>query len=124
MNALTADDAPRGQVLDARLHLLDRQVLDTAGTPVATLADLELVEAEDGTVVIGCLLFGSVFLARLAGGGPPRSRMHEVPWRSVASVDLAIHLGVAADSLDVTWVERWLRDHVVGRIPGAGHDPR
>ena len=33
-----------GRVLDARLHLLDRQVLDRDGVPVSTVDDLELEE--------------------------------------------------------------------------------
>lgn len=123
MSALTPDERPRGQVVDARLHLLDRQVLDPRRKPVATVADLELVPAADGTVVIGSLLFGSAFLARLVGGHPPSSRMHRVPWRDVTSIGQTVRLAVDADSLDVTWTERWLADHVVGRIPGARHDP-
>jgi hypothetical protein len=31
-----------GQTLDAQLHLLDRQVLDSDGVPVTTVDDLEL----------------------------------------------------------------------------------
>ncbi|TDE91546.1 hypothetical protein EXU48_15480 [Occultella glacieicola] len=123
MNALEPDEPAAGKVLDARLHLLDRQVLDPDDVPVATLADLDLEVAEDGTVTIGAMLFGGVFLARLAGGRPPRSLMHKVPWRDVVEVDQTIHLSVGADGLDATWVERWVRDHVIGRIPGAGHAP-
>lgn len=114
---------PAGRVIDARLHLLDRQVLDPDGVPVAVVADLELRTTESGDVVVDQLLFGSVFLARLIGGSPPRSRMLGVPWRVVTALDDAVRVGVRADSLDVTWVERWVRDHVIGRIPGARHDP-
>jgi hypothetical protein len=35
-----------GQTLDAQLHLLDRQVLDSDGVPVTTVDDLELGAAE------------------------------------------------------------------------------
>ena len=40
------DDPPvkphRGHLLDARLHLLDRQLLDAEGDPVGIVDDLEL----------------------------------------------------------------------------------
>ena len=39
---------PLGQVLDAHLHVLDRQVLDRDGMPVTTADDLELEGIELG----------------------------------------------------------------------------
>ena len=39
---LAAVPAVAGQTLDAQLHLLDRQVLDSDGVPVTTVDDLEL----------------------------------------------------------------------------------
>ena len=41
---------PSGRVLDAHLHLLDRQVLDRDGTPVTTVDDVELDGIELGAV--------------------------------------------------------------------------
>jgi hypothetical protein len=46
-----------------------------------------------------------------------------IPWEVVSDVDVTVHVGVAAQKLDATWVERWVRDHVIGRIPGGRHDP-
>ena len=37
--SLPPDEHPPGLVLDARLHLLDRQVLDVDGVPVCTVDD-------------------------------------------------------------------------------------
>jgi hypothetical protein len=121
-------------VLDARLHLLDRQVLDVDDVPVCTLDDLELkavdgAPAEDGRldggvpVTIAALLTGPVLGTRVFGGRPPSSRWYRLPWAHVSDIGTAVRLGVHGADLDATWLERWTRDHVVGRIPGGHHDP-
>ena len=129
------DSTPTGvRVVDVRLHLLSRQVLDVDGEPVTTVDDLELVAAdapEGGRrdavpgepAEVGAILTGPVLLTRLLGGRPPASRWEPVPWSDVGHVGTAIELTVQADSLDVHWTEDWLREHVVGRIPGGRHDP-
>ncbi|MFF2268153.1 hypothetical protein ACFVTZ_07785 [Cellulosimicrobium cellulans] len=134
------DSTPTGvRVVDARLHLLSRQVLDVDGEPVTTVDDLELVAAggadgaarDDGSrdavpgepAEVGALLTGPVLVTRLLGGRPPASRWERVPWSDVGHVGTAIELTVQADSLDLHWTEGWLREHVVGRIPGGRHDP-
>ncbi|MEU4360579.1 hypothetical protein [Promicromonospora sp. NPDC023987] len=134
-----------GRVLDARLHLLDRQVLDVDGTPVCTLDDLELDVVAgsrpaagpdrspgsgdqppiDGSVpvVITALLTGPVLGTRVFGGRPPVSRWHRLPWSHVTDLSSAVHLGVSGSRFDATWLERWVRNHIIGRIPGGNHDP-
>jgi hypothetical protein len=121
-------------VLDARLHLLDRQVLDVDGMPVCTLDDLEL-EAVDGRsapderidgsvpVVIAALLTGPVLGTRVFGGRPPASRWHRLSWAHVVDIGTAVRLSVHSDDLEATWLERWTHDHIIGRIPGGHHDP-
>lgn len=124
------EPVPAGRVLDARLHLLDRQVLDRDRVPVTTVDDVEL-RGTDGnpdptgadTVVLVELLAGPVLGTRIFGGRPPASRWFRIPWRDVTDVGVSLRLGVRGADLDVTWTERWLRDHVVARIPGGRHDP-
>ena len=120
-----------GRVLDAQLHLLDRQVIDVEGLPVTTVDDLELdgVEADapigpDAPApVISALLTGPVLGTRIFGGRPPSSRLIRLPWRDVSAVDVTIRLGVRSEGLDASWVERWIRDKIIKRIPGGKHDP-
>ncbi|MBE9927919.1 hypothetical protein G8C93_18740 [Cellulosimicrobium cellulans] len=131
------------RVVDARLHLLSRQVLDVDGEPVTTVDDLELVASptaddaapdrspDDGPrdavpgepAEVGAILTGPVLVTRLLGGRPPASRWERVPWADVGHVGTALELTVRADSLDLHWTEDWLREHVVDRIPGGRHDP-
>ena len=122
---------PLGQVLDAHLHVLDRQVLDRDGVPVTTADDLELEGIELGRPIepgapppfVSAILTGPDLATRIFGGRPPVSRRIVIPWRLVTDVGTTIRLGVSGDSLDATWVERWVSDHIIGRIPGGRHDP-
>jgi hypothetical protein len=127
------DDLPdkphRGRLLDARLHLLDRQLLDADKDPVGIVDDLELDGVEPDRAIdvnapapqVTALLSGQVLATRIFGGAPPRSRLQEIPWTSVASVGITVQLRPTDVSFDVHWVERWLRDHIVARIPGGRH---
>jgi len=119
-----------GRLLDAQLHLLDRQVLDRSGTPVTAVDDLELTDVPLGTdlakiepPVIENLLAGAVLGTRIFGGRTPDNRWHRIPWSVIAKLDVAISLEADADDFDVRWSERWVRDRIIARIPGGRHDP-
>jgi hypothetical protein len=121
-----------GRVLDAQLHLLDRQVLDADGVPVTTADDIEIEGLEPGVPILPgtaapsltALLTGPVLGTRIFGGRPPSSRLIRIPWKDVADVGVVISLGVRGDGLAADWVERWIRDKIIARIPGGRHDPR
>ena len=121
-----------GRVLDAQLHLLDRQVLDADGVPVTTADDIEIDGLEAGVPIppgapapsLTALLTGPVLGTRIFGGRPPSSRLIRILWKDVADVGIVISLGVRGGSLDADWVERWVRDKIITRIPGGRHDPR
>jgi hypothetical protein len=118
--------------LDAHLHLLDRQVLDVHGVPVAVVDDLELSDIPAGLEIprdapmptITALLSGPTLATRIFGGRPPKSRMLRTPWVAVREVGVVIKLSVGRDTRDLSWTERWVRDHVIGRIPGGRHTPK
>ncbi|BBX68623.1 PRC-barrel domain-containing protein [Mycolicibacterium psychrotolerans] len=115
-------EAPRsgGLLVDARLHLLDRQLLGTDDAPVGIVDDLE-VDATDGRTAarVTAILTGQVLATRILGGQPPRSRLEAIPWRLVSAVGTVLHIDAHPETLDNLWVERWLRDHVIARIPGG-----
>jgi hypothetical protein len=123
------DKPHRGRLLDARLHLLDRQLLDDSDDPVGIVDDLELSGIElDADIAAGAdapqvtgLLSGQVVATRIFGGAPPRSRLQEIPWELVGSVDAVVKLEQTGTDFDVNWVERWLRDHIIKHIPGGRH---
>jgi hypothetical protein len=119
-------------VLDARLHLLDRQVLDRNGVPVTTVDDLEVEGVPVGEDLpergrppaLSALLAGSVLVTRIFGGRPPSSRLERIPLDRVAEVGIVLRLTTTADEETTDWTERWLRDRVIRHIPGGRHDPR
>ncbi len=114
-----------GRVLDANIHLLDRAVLDRDGVPVLAVDDVEIDWPDDGgPVLLTSLVLGSGLTSRFFGAHQPRHTRLTVDWREVVDVGSAVQLGADRDDLDATWHERWLRDRVVGRIPGGRHDPR
>jgi hypothetical protein len=130
MSAASDNQSPR--YLDAQLHLLDRQVLDVDGVPIAVVDDLELSEIPAGQEippdtpppVITALLSGPALATRIFGGRPPESRMLRTPWLAIREVGVVIKLSVGRDTQDLFWTERWVRDHVIGHIPGGRHTPK
>jgi hypothetical protein len=130
MSAAGDNQSPR--YLDAHLHLLDRQVLDVHGVPVAVVDDLELSKIPAGqeippdtpAPVITALLSGPTLATRIFGGRPPESRMVRTPWVAIREIGVVIKLSVGRDTQDLFWTERWVRDHVIGRIPGGRHIPK
>jgi hypothetical protein len=130
MSAASDNQSPR--YLDAQLHLLDRQVLDVDGVPIAVVDDLELSEIPAGQEippdtpppVITALLSGPALATRIFGGRPPESRMLRTPWVAIREIGVVIKLSVGRDTQDLFWTERWVRDHVIGRIPGGRHTPK
>jgi hypothetical protein len=128
MTAETGDQGVRW--IDAHLHLLDRQVLDAHGVPIAVVDDLELssvpvgleIPVDTPPPVITALLSGPVLGTRIFGGRPPRSRMHRTPWEAVVDVGVVIKLAIGGATTDLTWTERWVRDRIIARIPGGRHN--
>jgi hypothetical protein len=130
MSAASDNQSPR--YLDAHLHLLDRQVLDVHGVPIAVVDDLELSEIPAGQEIppdtsppgITALLSGPTLATRIFGGRPPESRMMRTPWVAIREIGVVIKLSVGRDTQDLFWTERWVRDHIIGRIPGGRHTPK
>ncbi|HET9871131.1 MAG TPA: hypothetical protein VFP89_00880 [Propionibacteriaceae bacterium] len=133
MRSTYPPDPPQsGRLIDAHLHLLDRQILDRDEVPVSVVDDLELSELDTpGTIAEGAppphitaLLSGPVLATRIFGGRPPPSRWRRIPWTLVSQVGITLRLNVGGESLDATWTERWVRDHIIARIWGGRHDPQ
>lgn len=129
MPELPAYECP-GQVLDLNLHILDRQVLDNDDVPIGHVDDVEVEGIEPGHTldpgsppVVTNLVLSSGLLPRMFGGRPPSTRLHRVPWSAVSNIGTAIELGQPGSAFDVTWPERWARDHVIRHIPGGRHAP-
>jgi hypothetical protein len=115
---------------DARLHLLDRQVIDVHGVPLTAVDDLELTGVDGPSLLPGTpapevtsIISGASLGTRIFGGRPPLDRMHRIEWSAVFEVGVVVRLAVGGETLTVTWAERWVRDRIIARIPGGSHDP-
>lgn len=113
--------------------LLDRQILDRDGEPVGKVDDVELDVGPDGSPAVAALLVGQRALGDRIGGrlgrwmaGAARRLSHDdrpvarIPFDLVADISSSVNLSVRRELLADPPLELWLRDHVVGRIPGAG----
>ena len=122
--------------LDAALRLLDRQLVDKDGRPAGKVDDLEFSDPGDNleqpqvTAILtgpGALAgrlntrFGR-WLARVGARlrAPGRELPSRVPFEQVEAVGSAIRLRITADRLATGAGEAWVRQQLIGRLPGAG----
>jgi hypothetical protein len=127
----------RGRELDAGRELLDHQLVDRDGFLCGNVDDVEFDVPADGELPrVTALLNGPGVLATRLGGplfrglGELHRRLHptlngaaHIPMRDVTEIGSAIKLNVSRGELDGGRFELWVRDHVIRRIPGAGHAP-
>lgn len=130
-------DADKGRTLWAALELLDRQILDCDETPAGKVDDLEFEAAtRPGELpVLTNILSGQAALAyrlnrRIARGLEYLRRVIEpasepgpgrISWSLVKDVTTNVALSVRARDVPNAAVERWLAEHIIGRLPGGQH---
>jgi sporulation protein YlmC with PRC-barrel domain len=127
-----------GRTLDAGLHLLDRQLVDSEGKMAGKVDDLEL-QFPDGGVgppILTAIYAGPGALSRRIGGKigawieSVHARLHHeaepgparVPFGVVKRIENEIGLSVPKRDLDVSLFEDWVRDRIISKIPGAQHE--
>jgi sporulation protein YlmC with PRC-barrel domain len=122
----------RGRQLDLGLHLMDRQVVDRDGRLVCKVDDLELSPDESGNLVVTAILVGPRALGPRLGGWLGRwlagtgSRLSEqepprIEFGQVTDIGSAVRIARTAEEVDVSQLEDWLSEHVIGKIPGERH---
>ena len=113
------------ELYDLGHHLLDRRVVDRHGRQLGRVDDIELSDEDPprvsaimlGPEALGRRLggvLGTVTRSRPDDGMPPR-----IAWEHVTEIGSDIATDLDADELDFPRSERWLREHVVDRLPGA-----
>jgi sporulation protein YlmC with PRC-barrel domain len=126
-----------GRVMYAGLELLDRQLIDRDGWLAGKVDDLELDISSGELPVVTAILSGPGALSSQLGGRIGRwlasvhrrlradaeSGAARVPFGVVKRVDDHVELTIDRESLESYEGERWARDVVISRIPGAGHAP-
>jgi hypothetical protein len=126
-----------GRHVWAGLKLLDRQLLDRADRSAGCCDDIELTAfADDDQLYASAILSGPGALAYRQGrrrSGRWLRRVHgyvsvgddddptRIPFNVVSDLGASIKLGLDVEAVGSNSGERWIRDHVIGRIPGNGH---
>jgi hypothetical protein len=129
-----------GRVLHAELDLLDHQLRDRDGRLCGNIDDLELSRSETGALYVTALLSGpGTLLVRFgcgrlgrwlerfrretgAYGQSGREDAGRIPMALVRQIGPVIDVAASADELASSQSERWVRQHIIGRIPGSAHD--
>jgi hypothetical protein len=133
----TAAATAGGRRLDAALRLLDRQLVDRDGRLCGKVDDLELERQDDGSLVVTAILTGPGALGprlpgvlgrvtvaawrRLHGDAEPGAS--RIPFERVAEIDSAVHVTMSRVEAPTYGLERWARENVVEKLPGAGDAP-
>ena len=127
-----------GRVLDAALQLLDRQLVDSDGRLAGKVDDLELTVPDGGgPPLVTAILAGPGALSRRVGGRlgawleAVANRLRDgddqhparVSFAVVKRIRSAIDLSVPKSELETDRLEAWTRDHLIGKLPGAGDAP-
>lgn len=126
------------QLIDLDLDLLDRRVVDADGRHVGKVDDLLLeLPADDSAPRVTALLLGpgalgGRFGSRLGGWIAAAGRrlaadstgMIEIPIERVRRIGNVVELDRAWEKIPGRrGLETWLRDDLIGRLPGAHRDP-
>jgi hypothetical protein len=113
--------------------VLDKQVVDRRQTKmgkvdgiIAELREHEpprIAFVEVGSVALGRRLGPRIgrFLSRLAVrlGGREHRQPYRIAWSKVRDIGIDIQFDIDVRETPIFEWQAWLRDHVIGRIPGA-----
>ena len=130
-----SSQAGPGRMIDAGLHLLDRQILDCDGNMAGKVDDLEFTFPEEGSglPIVAAIFAGPGALARRIGGRlggwieSVHGRLHphedpgpaRIPFGVVKHINNHVELSVPKEGLEVERFEAWVREKIIDRIPGA-----
>ncbi|HEY6111755.1 MAG TPA: hypothetical protein VIV62_04515 [Chthoniobacterales bacterium] len=114
--------------------VLDKLLVDRDGVPLGRVDGIVLIiSGKDSRPRVAQIESGLATLARRLNARFARAlqwlvrklrlrwrRLVRIPWSKIESVGRELKLDVCADNSRMLERERWLRDHIVRRIPGNG----
>ncbi|MER9648050.1 hypothetical protein [Mesorhizobium sp. M0199] len=120
--------------MDLLRDILDKQVVDREQVKIGKVDGLvaelrpgkppEIVAVELGSITLARRLGQRPgrWMARLAArlGGRRHAEPHRIAWNKVRDIGVDIEFDIDVRETAIFDWQDWLRDHVIGRIPGAG----
>ncbi|MES0066159.1 hypothetical protein NKJ73_10060 [Mesorhizobium sp. M0074] len=114
--------------------ILDKQVVDREQVKIGKVDGLvaelrpgeppKIVAVELGSITLGRRLGERPgrWMARVAArlGGKRHAEPHRIAWNKVRDIGVNIEFDIDVRETAIFDWQDWLRDHVIGRIPGAG----
>ena len=113
--------------------LLDQQIIDREGHKAGKVDGIALEIRSDGPPRVAWLDVGMDVLARRFSTRLERL-VHEiyrrfqrdrkpshVPWQKVDRIGISANLDIDCAELSSFRIEKWLRDHIIAKIPGSSH---
>jgi sporulation protein YlmC with PRC-barrel domain len=109
-------------------EVLDQQVIDAAGRQMGKVDGIVLELRAGGQARVAFVVVGgttllrrvhqglATWLERRRGGSGHSTR---IPWSRVIKIGIDVKVDVDAERTPAFRWERWVRDHIIGRIPGA-----
>ena len=119
------------RIVWAALHLLDHQLIDRDGYFAGNVDDVEIEKGRGKTWYVTALHSGPGALATRLGHrtlGAWLERIHTaadddvirpIPFDCVVDLDSAVKVDASCDDMPTSATERWVRQHVIGHIPGV-----
>jgi sporulation protein YlmC with PRC-barrel domain len=129
--------SPAGRRIWAVLELLDRQIVDRRGELAGKVDDLELEvgDGPDALPVVTAILSGPGAIAGRIGGETgrwlaamearllaPGQQPSRIAFELVRRIESGVEIDAAREDLDSDRGERWARDVIIDKIPGARHE--
>jgi hypothetical protein len=125
-----------GREFGAAMRLLDRQIVDRDGELAGKVDDLEFEWPQGGRrPFVVAILSGPAALGPRLGslgkwGASIRRRLNSsrsgqlsrVSFGVVTKISNHIEVSLSRDQLDESLGDEWVKDRIISKIPGAGHE--
>ena len=118
--------------MELSLDVLDQQVIDRKGELMGKVDGIVLELRTDRPPIVSSLVIGGGTAARRVNRrfgewlvrwrrrwGPKDDQPLEVPWSKVLKIGVDVKVDLDSEETSAFAWEHWVRDHIIGRIPGA-----
>ncbi|NYJ10871.1 hypothetical protein GGI64_001918 [Rhizobium leguminosarum] len=119
--------------MDLLHDVLDKQLVDRDGVKMGKVDGIVAELRQDGPPRVVAIEVGAIAMAGRLGhrpqrwitwfatklGGDRHSKPHRVAWSAVHGIGIDVQLNAAVKDTAIFDWQDWLRERVVGKIPGA-----